>query len=331
MFIKPKHIIVTGAAGFIGSYLSIRLIRAGYEVTGIDDLSRGKQINLREIESHPNFKLIQADVGNMEVLSSIDADTLVHLASGKIPRYDSGLQVLQENDRVSNAIVQYCMKNFIRLLFASTSDVYGKNPNLPFTESSDLMIGSPENKRWAYALSKLHTEFLISAAGRSSGLPYQIMRFFGCYGPNMAEGWWGGPQSVFIQQALKNEAFTIHGDGAQTRSYIFIDDLVNAVFRLVEDVELDSGIWNICAEPLSEISVIDLAKEIQAIVHPDESLNIEWIPYETFGKYEDVMRRVGSAEKAKKHLNWEAKVDLREGLKRTIEWMKQRDNGAEPA
>jgi UDP-glucose 4-epimerase len=223
------------------------------------------------------------------------------------------------------------MKNFVRLLFASTSDVYGKNPNLPFSESSDLMIGSPENKRWAYALSKLHTEFLVSAAGRSSGLPYQIMRFFGCYGPNMAEGWWGGPQSVFIQQALNNEAFTIHGDGAQTRSYIFIDDLVDAVFRLVEDVELDSGIWNICAEPSSEISVIDLAKEIQAIVHPDESLNVEWIPYETFGKYEDVMRRVGSADKAKKHLNWEAKVELREGLKRTIDWMKQSDNGAEQA
>ena len=331
MFIKPKHIIVTGAAGFIGSHLSIRLIRAGYEVTGIDDLSRGRVENLQEIETHPNFHFIEGDAGSIEMLNSVEADTLVHLASGKIPRYDSGLQVLQENERVSKAVLQYCMKNYVRLLFASTSDVYGKNPNLPFSETSDLMIGSPENKRWAYALSKLHTEFLISAAGRSSGLPYQIIRFFGCYGPKMAEGWWGGPQSVFIEQALKNEAFSIHGDGKQTRSYIYINDLVDAVFKLVEDVELDSGIWNICAEPSAEISVIDLAKEIQAIVHPDESLNVEWISYETFGKYEDVMRRVGSAEKAKTHLKWEAKVDLHEGLKRTIDWMKQHDNEAEPA
>lgn len=328
MFIKPKHIIVTGAAGFIGSHLSIRLIRAGYEVTGVDDLSRGSLHNLQEIEAHPNFHFINADAGNTDNLASISADTLVHLASGKIPRYDSGWQVLRENERVSNAILQYCMKNYVRLLFASTSDVYGKNPNLPFTETSDLLIGSPENKRWAYALSKLHTEFLLSAAGRSSGLPYQIMRFFGCYGPNMAEGWWGGPQSVFIQQALKNEAFTIHGDGVQTRSYIFIDDLVDAVFRLVEDVELDSGIWNICAKPSSEISVIELAKEIHALVNETESMKIEWIAYESFGKYEDVMRRVGSAEKAKTHLNWEAKISLQEGLKRTIHWMKQRDNHA---
>lgn len=330
MFIKPKHIIITGAAGFIGSHLSIRLIRAGYEVTGIDDLSRGKTQNFKEIATHSHFHFIEGDAGNVELLNSIEADTLVHLASGKIPRYDSGIKILQESERVSQAVLQYCMKNYVRLLFASTSDVYGKNPSLPFTETSDLVIGSPENKRWAYALSKLHTEFLISAAGRSSGLPYQIMRFFGCYGPNMAESWWGGPQSVFIEQALKNEAFSIHGDGKQTRSYIYIDDLVDAVYKLVEDVELDSGIWNICADPSSEISVIDLAKEIQTIVHSEESLNVEWVPYETFGKYEDVMRRVGSAEKAKTHLKWEAKVDLHEGLKRTIDWMKQSDNGAEP-
>jgi UDP-glucose 4-epimerase len=220
------------------------------------------------------------------------------------------------------------MKNYVRLIFASTSDVYGKNPALPFTETSDLMIGSPENKRWAYALSKLHTEFLLCAANRSSGLPFQIMRFFGCYGPKMAEGWWGGPQSVFIEQALNKTAFSIHGDGTQTRSYLYVDDLVNAVVRLVEEVELDSGIWNICGDPSTEISVFDLVKEIQSLTNPSEAPEIEWIPYASFGQYEDVMRRVGSAEKAFNHLGWKAETTLREGLKRTIDWMKQQSNDA---
>ena len=329
MFIKPKRIIVTGAAGFIGSHLSVRLIREGYEVIGIDNFSRGRIENLSEIISHPNFRLIEGDAGNDEILASIKADTLVHLASGKIPRFDSGWQVLRENERVSTSILQYCMKDFVRLIFASTSDVYGKNPELPFTETSDLLIGSPENKRWAYALSKLHTEFLLCAANRSSGLPFQIMRFFGCYGPKMAEGWWGGPQSVFIEQALKKTAFSIHGDGKQTRSYIYIDDLVDAVFRLVEDVELDSGIWNICGHPSTEISVVDLVKEIQSLTNPSETPEIDWIPYASFGQYEDVMRRVGSAEKAFLHLNWKAETTLREGLERTIDWVKQQKNDAE--
>jgi UDP-glucose 4-epimerase len=147
----------------------------------------------------------------------------------------------------------------------------------------------------------------------------------------MAEGWWGGPQSVFIEQALHKTAFSIHGDGKQTRSYIYIDDLINAVVRLVEEVELDSGIWNICGHPSTEISVLDLVKEIQSLTNPSETLEIDWIPYASFGQYEDVMRRVGSAEKAFLHLNWKADTTLREGLKHTIEWMKQQDKDAESA
>jgi UDP-glucose 4-epimerase len=161
-------------------------------------------------------------------------------------------------------------------------------------------------------------EHALFSAERQFGLQFQIMRFFGCYGPDMAKGWWGGPQSVFIEQALSGKPYEIHGDGKQVRSYVYIDDLVDAVVRLVENTELESGIWNICDSPNAAISVLELANCIQDIIHPGVPPQFEFIPYSTFGKYEDVRFRSGTAEKAERLLAWKAKTSLKEGLRKTI-------------
>lgn len=316
-------ILVSGAAGFIGSHLCKALVKGGYRVIGVDDLSKGDMYRLEEIYSVKNFSLIQGKIEEIGDFGLPQLDCMVHLASSKIPRYSSGWEVINVNLKSNSAVLDYCIQNNIRLLFASTSDVYGKNPNPPFSELHDCVLGSPDNKRWVYAASKLHMEHALFSAGRQLGLRFQIMRFFGCYGPDMANGWWGGPQSVFIEQALKGKPYEIHGDGTQVRSYVFIDDLVDAVVRLVKNTQLESGIWNICDGPDAAISVLELAKLIQEIVHPGNPAQLEFIPYSSFGNYEDVLFRSGTAEKAERLLGWKAGTSLSEGLIKTINAMRR--------
>lgn len=317
-------ILVTGAAGFIGSHICERFIEAGNQVWGIDNLSRGLEINLEAIRNHPNFTFILGDAGNIKLIEHIGIQTIVHLASQKIPRYSSGWETLQENARVSNALLEFSIKQNIRLLFASTSDVYGKNPHLPYTETSDCVLGPSTIKRWAYATSKLHCEHQLIAAGRTFGLPFQIMRFFGCYGPRQAQGWWGGPHSVFMEKAAKGETLELHGDGMQTRSFIYIDDLVDGIIALFDRDDLASGIFNLCSAPEEEISIAELAEKIWTLVR-DDYPKIELLPYTNFEDYEDVMRRVGSAEKAELLLKWKAKVPFQEGLQKTWEWYQKQN------
>jgi UDP-glucose 4-epimerase len=312
-------ILVTGAAGFIGSHVCERFIEAGHQVWGLDNLSRGLESNLDAILNHPNFNFILGDAGNTKLIEDLGIQTIVHLASQKIPRYSSGWETLQENARVSNALLEFSIKKNNRLLFASTSDVYGKNPHLPYTETSDCVLGPSTIKRWAYATSKLHTEHQLIAAGRTFGLPFQIMRFFGCYGPRQAQGWWGGPHSVFMEKAAKGETLELHGDGLQTRSFIYIDDLVDGIIALFNRADLTSGIFNLCSAPEEEISIANLAEKIWTMIRVD-SPKIELLPYANFEDYEDVMRRVGSAEKAELLLHWKAKVPFQEGLQKTWEW-----------
>ena len=321
-----KTFLVSGAAGFIGSHVCSALLNKGYSVIGVDNLSKGSKSRAADLSSLDNFTFIQHDIAEIERLSFGEIDGIIHLASSKIPRYSSGWEVMEGNQKSNTAVLDYCIKRNIRLLFASTSDVYGKNPHPPFAETHDCVLGSAENKRWAYAASKLQMEHALFAAGREFGLNFQIMRFFGCYGPGMAQGWWGGPQSVFIEQAIKGEAFEIHGDGLQTRSYVYIDDLADAVVRLAEHHQVESGVWNICSAPETAVSVLDLATIIQQYVNPNVPPKFNFVPYSTFGVYEDVRHRSGSAAKAKLMLGWEAKVGLNEGLMRSIEALLKEHN-----
>jgi UDP-glucose 4-epimerase len=313
-------ILITGVAGFIGSNLCRKLLSEGYSVIGIDDFSTGKQDVIESFRISDRFDFIQGDAGNPETLNQVDVNTVIHLASQKIPRYASGWKTLTENTRLTTAILDFCISSNTRLLFASTSDVYGKNAAVPFSEESELLHGSPEIARWAYAQSKINGEFLIQAAGREFGLNFQIMRFFGCYGPHQAEGWWGGPQSVFIDQAIAGKPLTIHGTGQQTRSFIYIDDLIAGLAILIKRHDLDPDTFNLCADPDSEISIAALAETIWKHIRPNEPIRIEYIPYQTFGNYEDVVRRTGLATKAKTAFGFQTQTGLDEGLKKTIEW-----------
>jgi UDP-glucose 4-epimerase len=315
------RISITGVAGFIGSNLAISLLQRGHEVTGLDNLSQGYMRNIEPIRDKASFRFVKGDVRDAEqVLSaSKGADVIVHLAAYKIPRYGNALDTLLINAHGAESVFQAGLKNQSRVIFASTSDVYGKNPHLPFSEQSDLYLGATNVKRWAYACSKLFDEHLAFAYSQEFGLRVIGLRFFGGYGPRQNLTWWGGPQSVFIGAALRNEPMEIHGDGKQTRSFTYIDDTVDSIIKVIENKHADGHIFNI--GDTKEISIVDLARMIWNLVREDEP-KFKYISYQTFGKYEDVRNRVPDITKAKAILGFEPRVDLLEGLTKTIAWQR---------
>ncbi len=317
-------ILITGVAGFIGSNLTKCLLERGHTVIGMDNLNYGFMQNIEFAKDHANFQFIMGDIANPLILKDVKVDIIVHLASQKIPRYTNALRTLDENYLMLRNVVQKCIYDKSKILFASTSDVYGKNPNIPFCENSDLVMGPTTVKRWAYALSKMYGEQYIIANHDEYNLTYTITRFFGSYGPNQNMTWWGGPQSVFIEKAYKKQPIDIHGDGSQTRTFTFVDDTVSALVLCIENEKSDNEIFNTGSVPGGEISIKDLATLIWKLVNgKDSEPQLNYIPYSTFGNYEDVMRRVPDISKICSYLNFQPQWDLEKGLKVTIEWQKK--------
>ena len=289
--------IVVGAAGFIGSNLCEKLLKLKYKVVGVDSLEYGNIKNIAKFKNHNSFEFHHKDIIKSDILRDVKGDILVHLASQKIPRYDNSFRTLNENDIMTNIVIKKCIKEKIKLVFASTSDVYGKNPNLPFTEDSNLVLGPTNIKRWAYATSKIFSEHKIIANHEANKLDYTIVRFFGSYGENQNLSWWGGPQSVFIKKAINNEAIEIHGDGCQTRTFTYVQDTINALIMCCVSEKAKNEIFNIAGLPSEEVKIIELAEIIWKIVRREDKPKLKFIPYSSFGKYEDVKRRVPSIEK----------------------------------
>ena len=315
--------IVVGAAGFIGSNLCEKLLKLKYKVVGVDSLEYGNIKNIAKFKNHNSFEFHHKDITKSDILSDVKGDILVHLASQKIPRYDNSFRTLNENDIMTNIVIKKCIKEKIKLVFASTSDVYGKNTNLPFNEDSNLVLGPTNIKRWAYATSKIFSEHKIIANHEANKLDYTIARFFGSYGENQNLSWWGGPQSVFIKKAINNEAIEIHGDGCQTRTFTYVQDTINALIMCCVSEKAKNEIFNIAGLPSEEVKIIELAEIIWKIVRSEDKPKLKFIPYSSFGKYEDVKRRVPSIEKITKMLDFKPKFSLKEGLTKTVQWQRE--------
>ncbi|MEM7129382.1 MAG: NAD-dependent epimerase/dehydratase family protein [Chloroflexota bacterium] len=333
---EKKKIAITGAAGFIGSHLSDALLERGHSVVAIDNLSMGTRRNLEHNLAHPRFTFFEEDVRNKEYLYDICADcnAIVHLAAFKIPRYDPALDTLQINHDGTRNVLDIAKVTRCKVVFASTSDVYGKNPQLPFSEDGNLVIGPSNVKRWSYAVSKLHDEHLCFAYQEMYDFPVVILRFFGSYGPRHNMTWWGGPQSVFINKVYSGEEIEIHGNGMQTRSFTYVADTVKGIVAAVEKPEANGEIFNLGST--HEITILELARLVNRLMGREEPFPMKYIPYKSFsgGKYEDVMRRVPDVSKAQRILGIVADTTLEEGLRTTIDWhvsMLEKENQLVPA
>lgn len=324
------NILVTGGAGFLGSNLSARLLDEGHEVVVVDNLSMGRIENLAPCMGRDGFEFVEADVTDPATFARLGKgfDCIVHLAAFKIPRYGKALDTLQINYRGTEAVLEHARELNCKCVLASTSDVYGRNPNIPFAEEgTDSVIGSSKAPRWAYAVSKLFDEHLAFAYQDAYGFPVVLLRFFGSYGPNQHLSWWGGPQSVFIDAVLNDKVIPIHGDGSQTRSFTYVSDTVEGIYASIVKDEANGEVINIGAT--TEITILELAKKIKSLSNTPGELKLEFIPYESFtgAKYEDVMRRVPDTTLCKQLLGVEAVVSVDDGMRRTIEWQRRVTSG----
>lgn len=318
----PHRILVTGVAGFLGSHLLDKLIAEGHEVLGIDNLSMGKLANINTHFEKSTFTFLQADVRHKSIFNTLNGhfDCIVHFAAFKIPRYGNAVETLKTNYLGTENVLELARKHRCKCVLASTSDVYGRNPDLPFNEEHDSVIGSSKVARWSYAVSKLFDEHLAFAYQDSYHVPVTILRFFGSYGPRHHLTWWGGPQSVFIEAALDNQELPIHGDGQQTRSFTYVSDTVEGIYAAITNSRANGEIFNIGSN--HEITILDLARLILRLCNRDHKSRLKFIPYESFTgkKYEDVRRRVPDTSRCQRILGVRARVGLEEGLNRTITW-----------
>jgi UDP-glucose 4-epimerase len=322
----PKKFLITGAAGFLGANLIERVVADGHHVIALDNLSMGKLANLEGLIGTPNVEFRQADVTDAKAFDNIGdgVDVIVHLAAFKIPRYGKAIDTLKINYQGTENALEYARRTGCKAVLASTSDVYGRNPKLPFSEEgTDSVIGSSKSPRWAYAVSKLFDEHLGLAYADAYGFPVTILRFFGSYGPRQHLSWWAGPQSVFIDCVLNDKPIPVHGDGKQTRSFTYVSDTVEGIYQSMIRSEANGEIINIGST--QEITILELAQKITRLAGKSGDAKIELIPYESFTgkKYEDVMRRVPDVSLCAKLLGVKAKVDIDTGLARTIEWQRR--------
>jgi UDP-glucose 4-epimerase len=315
-------ILVTGGAGFIGSHLVEKLVSEGHEVWIIDDLSAGKREYLSHLFEKPQVHFIEGSVLNRALLQPViaEVDLIYHLAAvlGVKNCVDNPLYVIEGNIDGTKHVLEYSYQHQKKVVFASTSEVYGKNDRLPFKEEDDRILGSTSTNRWCYATAKALDEHLCFAYAKM-GLEMTIVRYFNTYGPRAVNTAYGGVIPRFITAALRNEPLQVYGTGEQLRCFTYIEDTIEATYRAKES-KANGMVINIGNnQPISILALAHLIRELT-----NSSSQIILLPYEkAYGKgYEDMMKREPDITRLQEVLNYTPKVTLQEGLLKTIEWYK---------
>ena len=325
-----EQVLITGVAGMIGSHLLDALLEKSYKVIGIDNLSYGKLNNIRHHMDNPNFKFYRVNVSDFETLKILtrDVDMIVHLAAvKKVGEADSSMDTLKVNERGTENVLEAARMWGCKVFFASTSDVYGMSPDLPFREDGDLLLGPSMIKRWSYAVSKLYSEQMAFAYYKDFGVPIIIVRYFGGFSPRSSFSWSGGHIPIFVNAVLNGEEVPIHGDGSQSRSMAYVDDLIEGTVLALENDKAVGEIFNLGND--EEMTVLESAKLIHEVADTGTELKLKFIPMEdVFGKkYKDILRRKPDLTKAKTILGYEPRTDMREAIKKVIEHRRMALNG----
>jgi len=316
-----KKILITGGAGFIGSYLAEKLLEQGEEVFVIDDLSTGSLENIKHLKDNQSFHFIEGSVLDEKLIAETieKVDEVYHLAAavGVKTIIDKPLESFLINVDGTKNVLEAAARRKIPVLITSSSEVYGKNDELPFKEENDRIYGSAYHNRWGYGLSKGSDEFLGLAYFREKKLPVTIVRLFNVIGPRQS-GAYGMVIPRFIKQALSGEPMTIYGDGCQTRCFGYIEDVVNALIGLVNNPAAPGQIFNVGSD--EEITIKELAQKIKELTGSES--RIDFVPYaEVYGSdFEDMLHRRPNISKIKNLIDYEPKFSLEQSLKKIIDY-----------
>lgn len=311
-------VLITGGCGFIGSHLSDRFLKRGDEVFVLDT---GSDAKVRHLLNNPKFHLIQDSIFNEEILGGLilKCDLIYHLAAvvGVEHYVGDPYAVLNVNINGTQSILRLAYKYDKKVVFSSTSEVYGKNPAIPFREDSDRVLGPTSIDRWCYSTSKAAGEHFCLAYHKM-GLPVVIMRYFNIYGPRLDKIDVGRVLTIFIGQILRDDPVTVIGDGKQTRCFTYVDDAIEATMAAGLKDEAVGQAINIGTD--KETTILELAEIM--IKAAGAKSKIVFVPQEKIygNSYEDVPRRVPDNTKMKKILGVDPKTPLEEGLKKTLDW-----------
>ena len=308
-------VLVTGAAGFVASHLVDSLLSDGHEVVGVDNFSTGSQANIAHLADSKSFKFVERDiVTGLGDLENVKFDQIFHLASPASPPHYMRLAIetMHVNTTATELLLHHATKHGSRLLFASTSEIYGDPHEHPQRESYWGNV-NPIGPRSVYDEAKRFGETLLSHFQRSEGTDTVIVRIFNTYGPRMDPDD-GRVVSSFIRDGIKGKPFQVFGDGKQTRSFCFVSDLVAGL-----RAAMDSGITGpVNLGNPNEFTLLELATKVGWVLGIEPVLEFKDLPVD------DPKQRQPDISYAKSELNWNPKIELTEGLQLTAEWMKTR-------
>jgi UDP-glucose 4-epimerase len=314
------HYLVTGGAGFIGSHLSASLLQMGHQVTILDDLSTGYQKNIDPLEAEfgdDKFTFIRASILNRTIVNELvnRCDYVVHLAAalGVQTILERPVECMHTNVAGTENVLEAAFFRGCPVFVASTSEVYGKSPQIPFREEDDIVLGPSSKSRWSYAAGKLLDEFLALSYFEEKKLPTIVARFFNTVGPHQNTQY-GMVLPNFVKAAISGQPIYVHGNGQQTRCFCDVRDTVQAIIRLIETRPYGQVI-NIGST--EEISIHDLAVKVKDLTYSNSDIRL--IPYSQAYKagYEDMMRRVPSVEKLFQLTGFRPSTSLNEIVNRT--------------
>lgn len=314
-------ILITGGAGFIGSHLADAFLKNGDEVFALD---LSTDLKIRHNLSNKKFHYIRESIFNEQMLESLvfKCDLIYHLAAvvGVEHYVGDPYQVLNVNINGTQSVLRLAYKHQKKIVFSSTSEVYGRNPKVPFKEDDDRVLGSTQIDRWCYSTSKAAGEHFCFAYSKM-GLPVVVTRYFNVYGPRLDKIDVGRVITIFMGQILRGKDISVIGDGKQTRCFTYVDDAIKATFNAGIKKEAEGEIFNIGTD--KETTILELAQTMIKISRAKSK--IKFVSKESiYGKsYEDIPRRVPEVTKMKKVLKVIPKVNLEKGLKKTIEWFKE--------
>ena len=303
------HVFITGGAGFIGSHLADHYHSKGNQITILDNFSTGSNENIAHLQG--KVTIVDGDIRNIGLVEQLtkDADLILHMAAalGVNTILESPLESMSTNITGSEVVLNAAATFNKRIIIASTSEIYGKNPKQPLSEGDDRVVGAPQKIRWTYSDAKAIEEAMATALHAESKLPVTTVRLFNTVGPRQT-GRYGMVVPRFVQAALKNEALTIYGDGTQSRVFCHVDDAVQAIAKIASTDATISEVFNVGGS--GETTIKALAEKVISTTKSQSV--ITYTPYSDAypAGFEDIQRRVPDISKIKQAVGWVPTKDL---------------------